>query len=91
VARAIAGCVWGQGFPEPRFYDAFEVLQQRIVGGQHTKLRLARLGRAYDAILFGDTQPLPQRVEALYRIEVNEYNGTQGLQLGVQHWRAAPV
>src|SRR5690606_34241632 len=83
LARAIAACVWGQGFPEPCFFDAFEVVQQRIVGGQHTRLRLARAGRAYDAILFGETQPLPPRVEAVYRIEVNEYNGTQGLQLGV--------
>lgn len=89
LARAIAACVWGQGFPEPRFFDAFEVRQQRIVGGQHTRLRLARAGRAFDAILFGETGPLPPRVEAVYRIEVNEYNGTQGLQLGVQHWRPA--
>ena len=89
LARAIAACVWGQGFPEPRFFDAFEVKQQRIVGGQHTRLRLARSGRAYDAILFGETRPLPPRVEAVYRIEVNEYNGMQGLQLGVQHWRPA--
>jgi single-stranded-DNA-specific exonuclease len=89
LARAIAACVWGQGFPEPCFFDAFEVVQQRIVGGQHTRLRLARAGRAYDAILFGETQPLPPRVEAVYRIEVNEYNGTQGLQLGVQRWRPA--
>lgn len=89
LARAITACVWGQGFPEPRFFDAFEVVQQRIVGAQHTKLRLKRVGRTYDAILFGDTQPLPPRVEAVYRIEVNEYNGMQGLQLGVQHWRPA--
>ena len=89
LARAIGACVWGQGFPEPRFFDAFDVVQQRIVGGQHTKLKLAREGRAFDGMLFGDAEPLPPRVEALYRVEVNEYNGTQGLQLTVQHWRAA--
>ncbi len=89
LARAIAGCVWGQGFPEPRFFDAFEVTQQRVVGGQHTKLKLARAGRAYDAMLFGEAGPLPPRIEAMYRVELNEYNGTVGLQLTLNHWRAA--
>ena len=88
-ARAIAQGVWGQGFPEPRFFDAFEVTQQRVVGGRHLKLKLARAGRAFEAILFGTCDPLPHRIDAVYRFEVNEFNGMRGLQLTLQHWRPA--
>jgi single-stranded-DNA-specific exonuclease len=87
LARAIAGGVWGQGFPEPRFFDTFEVVQQRVVGGSHTKLKLGRSGRAYDGMLFGECEPLPQRIEALYRVDLNEFNGTLALQLTLNHWR----
>jgi single-stranded-DNA-specific exonuclease len=86
-ARAIGSCVWGQGFPEPRFFDAFDVVNQRLVGGLHSKLTLGRAGRAYDGMLFGDAKPLPKRIEAVYRIELNEFNGTIGLQLTLHHWR----
>jgi single-stranded-DNA-specific exonuclease len=87
LAREISEHVWGQGFPEPRFFDAFEVLDQRTVGGEHLKLRLRRANRAYEGIVFGETQPLPLRIEAVYRVGVNEFNGTFGLQLTLHHWR----
>jgi single-stranded-DNA-specific exonuclease len=86
-ARAIGACVWGQGFPEPRFFDAFDVVNQRLVGGKHLKLKLARAGRGYDGMLFGEAEPLPSRIEAVYRVEVNEFNGSAGLQLTLHHWR----
>lgn len=81
--------VWGSGFPEPRFYDMFEVTGQRVVGERHLKLRLAREGRAFEAMLFGATPRVPPRVAALYRIQVNEYNGTRAVQLAVEHWHPA--
>ena len=81
--------VWGQGFPEPSFFDTFEVREQRIVGGEHMKLKLGRGGRAFDAMLFQCCEELPPRVDAVYRLDLNDYNGTRGLQLTVQHWRAA--
>jgi len=31
---------WGQGFPEPLFDGQFEVVEARIVGDTHAKLRL---------------------------------------------------
>ncbi|HEY0339138.1 MAG TPA: single-stranded-DNA-specific exonuclease RecJ [Burkholderiales bacterium] len=86
-ARAIAGAVWGQGFPEPCFFDGFEVVGQRVVGGRHARLRLSRCGRAFEGMLFGANDPVPQRIEAVYRLEVNEFNGTEALQLTLQHWR----
>jgi single-stranded-DNA-specific exonuclease len=88
--RAIAAAVWGQGFPEPRFFDGFEVVEQRVVGGRHTKLKILRSGRQFDAMLFGECETIPARIEAVYRLDVNEFNGTQALQLTLQHWREPP-
>ena len=87
--KAIAQGVWGQGFPEPRFFDRFEVAAQKLVGGRHMKLKLVREGYTFDAIHFGCAEPLPSRVEAVYALNVNEFNGTESLQLTVQHWHAA--
>jgi single-stranded-DNA-specific exonuclease len=89
MAAAFDDEVWGQGFPQPRFCDRFDVSAQRIVGGRHLKLRLARDGRTYDAILFGASDSLPPAIDAVYRLEVNEYRGQRSLQLTLDHWRPA--
>jgi len=89
AALSLTDGIWGQGFPEPRFFDRFEVLDQRIVGGRHSKLRLRRAGRVLDAILFGTVETLPATIDALYRLEVNEFRGTRNVQLTLQHWRPA--
>ena len=86
TARLLEQQVWGQGFPAPTFDDEFVVVQQRIVGERHLKLRLAKDGSEYDAMLFSHTVPLPPRVRAVYRLAVNEYNGAQKLQLTIEHW-----
>jgi single-stranded-DNA-specific exonuclease len=90
AGRAIAGAVWGQGFPEPRFFDELDVVDRRIVGGRHLKLKVSRGGRAFDAMLFNACDPVPARIEAVYRLDVNEFNGTAALQLTLQHWREPP-
>jgi single-stranded-DNA-specific exonuclease len=89
LARALSDGVWGQGFPEPRFFDTFDVVEQRIVGGEHLKARLRRAGRAFEAMLFGAIDPLPERIEAVYRVGLNEFNGSYALQLTLHHWRPA--
>ncbi|MCW5605738.1 MAG: single-stranded-DNA-specific exonuclease RecJ, partial [Burkholderiales bacterium] len=81
--------VWGQGFPRPCFDDRFDVSGQRVVGGKHLKLRLSRAGRGFDGILFRHADPLPPRIRAVYRLEVNEYNGLRSLQLALEHWTEA--
>lgn len=64
-----------------------KVLRHRRVGadGNHLKLRLARDGSpALDAIGFGLgewAQALPQRIDAAYHPEINEWNGMRSLQL----------
>jgi single-stranded-DNA-specific exonuclease len=86
-AAAIADAVWGQGFPEPRFHDCFEVAAQRIVGERHLKLRLRRGSQLIDAMLFGHADPLPQSIAATYRLSANHYNGSVTLQLILEHWQ----
>ena len=76
--------VWGQGFPEPRFAGSFEVAAQRVVGEKHSRLALLRDGQRFSAMLFGQSEPLPARIEAVYRVEVNEYQGAATLQLTLE-------
>ena len=89
IAHALGQQVWGQGFPRPVFDDCFEVASQRIVGERHLKLRLSRAGRSVEAMLFRHDQPLPPAIRAVYRLEVNEFNGSRSLQLMLEHWQPA--
>ncbi|MDO8813505.1 MAG: DHHA1 domain-containing protein, partial [Gallionella sp.] len=89
VARLLDAQVWGQGFPAPQFNDNFTVQNQRVVGEKHLKLRLDKKGKIIEAILFGHNEPLPGQIHAVYSLSVNEYNGTQSLQLIIRHWRDA--
>ena len=86
AAHALREGIWGQGFPEPRFLDPFEIVQQRVVGERHLKLRLRRDGRIFEGILFGHSEPLPDAIRAVYRFSINEYNGVTSTQLMLDHW-----
>lgn len=90
LAQDLRGRVWGQGMPAPTFDDVFTVRDSRIVGGQHTKLVLERGGERFPAILFRHADPLPARLRAAYRPEVNEWQGTTALELTLEHWWPAP-
>jgi single-stranded-DNA-specific exonuclease len=83
VARMDAE-VWGQGFEAPVFCDEVDVLQQRLVGEKHLKLRLRHAGQVRDAIWFGHAEPLPARVRLAYRLNVDEFQGQQRLQMVVE-------
>jgi single-stranded-DNA-specific exonuclease len=84
-AQLLRRHVWGHGFPEPRFMGRFRVEEQRVVGEKHLKLALAAHGRRFPAIRFGCADALPDRIEAVYRLDVNEFQGTSSLQLVVEH------
>jgi len=95
VAESLGRGVWGQGFPHPAFDDAFAVVEQRWVGGKHVRLRLDRAdgpgpnGTArYDAIAFNQSALLPPRIHAVYRLDVNVYQGARLLQLVIDHWES---
>ncbi|MGH8311356.1 MAG: DHHA1 domain-containing protein, partial [Steroidobacteraceae bacterium] len=85
---------WGQAFPEPAFDGEFVVLESRIVGERHLKMRVrpSTSGEVFDAIAFGSDRrsvepaTLSQGAARLaYRLDVNEYLGTRRLQLVVEH------
>ena len=84
-ARVLRAQVWGQGFPEPRFVGRFRVEEQRVVGERHLKLSLLLGGRRLPGIRFGSAEPLPDHVRAVYRLDVNEWQGASSLQLVVEH------
>jgi single-stranded-DNA-specific exonuclease len=83
-ASLLRETVWGQGFPAPQFNGEFNVQSQRVVGEKHLKLRLATGGQAFDAILFNQAEPLPERIHAVYRLDVNEWNGRRSVQLAIE-------
>jgi single-stranded-DNA-specific exonuclease len=85
TAALLEAQVWGQGFEAPLFLDEVQVLQQRLVGEKHLKLRLRTPdGSAREAIWFGRVEPLPERAQLVYRLSVDEWNGQRRVQMVVQ-------
>lgn len=88
-----AGGPWGQAFPEPCFDGVFSVRSARLIGERHVKMWVepAASGRSFDAVVFnhfeeGAAGALPEgRVQLVYRLDVNEYQGERRLQLLVDH------
>ena len=76
--------VWGQGFEAPMFCDAVQVVQQRLVGEKHLKLRIKHAGQLRDAIWFGRTEPVAEQTKLAYRVQLDEWNGQQRLQMVVE-------
>ena len=88
IARVLEQQVWGQGFAEPLLQGDFRVQAQRIVGEKHLKLTLATSSAIFEAMHFFSTDPLPEKIRAVYSLGVNEFNGRVSLQLIVRHWQA---
>ncbi|RQP25005.1 single-stranded-DNA-specific exonuclease RecJ [Piscinibacter terrae] len=76
--------VWGQAFEPPLFSDEVEVVSQRLVGEKHLKLTVRHQGTVRDAIWFGHSEPVGERVTLAYRLSVDEYNGRQRVQMIVE-------
>jgi single-stranded-DNA-specific exonuclease len=97
TAQALRGAgPWGQGFPEPVFDGEFKVVDARIVGGKHMKLRLDSASRGsepIDAIAFGYVGGTSldanlghgSTIQLAYRLEINEFRGAERVQLNCQH------
>lgn len=89
---------WGQAFPEPLFDGQFRVRTAKVLGERHLKMRLELEGSTtYEAVAFRhfDRDDAPQVVvgsvvELVYRLDVNHFNGTDRLQLLVEHLRLVP-
>jgi single-stranded-DNA-specific exonuclease len=87
LACALRDGVWGQGFPAPAFEGSFGVEGQRIVAERHLRVSLTRGSEHFQAIAFGCTEMLPPRIEALFRPEINEWNGLSAIELVLELWR----
>ncbi|WP_410498367.1 single-stranded-DNA-specific exonuclease RecJ [Chitinibacter sp. S2-10] len=82
--------VWGQGFPAPLFSGQFRVVEQRIVGEKHSKLKLAnKEGILLEAMRFNWSEPIPRDIHAVYKISVNEFRGERILQLQLDYCEPA--
>ncbi|WP_367401432.1 single-stranded-DNA-specific exonuclease RecJ [Solimonas sp. SE-A11] len=86
---------WGQGFPEPMFEGHFEVLDARLIGsdGQHAKYRLrsAAGGAPLTAVDFNGgerLQPPHNRLQAVFTLSVNRWQGAESLDLRIEHLQA---
>jgi single-stranded-DNA-specific exonuclease len=84
TVAALDAQVWGQGFEAPTFCDEVDVVQQRLVGEKHLKLRVRHAGQLRDAIWFGRSEPVPERVRIAYRLSIDEFQGQQRLQMVVE-------
>lgn len=70
------------------------VVDYRRVGqdGRHLKLKLASGTRMIDAIAFKQgywADRIPQYIDALYHLEINEWNGYTKLQMNIQDLRSS--
>jgi single-stranded-DNA-specific exonuclease len=83
----------GYGNPHPLFLSKnVAVRYQRAVGkeGRHLKLTLSDGNTFWDAIAFRQGEwanKLPDHIDVVYKLEVNEWNGQRNLQLNVQDLR----
>ena len=84
TVRVLEAQVWGQAFEAPLFVDEVEVVAQRLVGERHLKLSVRHAGAVRDAIWFGRSEPVGQRVRLAYRLAVDEWNGRERLQMVVE-------
>jgi single-stranded-DNA-specific exonuclease len=79
---------FGEGNPEPVFMaSSVRVLNSRIVGNMHLKLRLGQGDQVLDAIGFrlGNHHPLKKgaSINALFTPEINRWQGNESVQLKV--------
>lgn len=84
---------WGQSFPEPVFENRFRILEQRVVGSGHVRMKLRPAGGnlSLDAIAFNCAPCDTSEIRAVFRLDINAYQGARRLQLIVEHLEASPV
>ena len=94
---------WGQAFSEPLFEGRFRVLETRVVGEKHLKMKvLPECGKAQnisnngiDAICFfyfDRNSDLPgSSIYMAYQLSVNEFRNKQSLQIMVRHLECLEV
>jgi len=64
-------------------------MNQRILKDKHLKLKLRKGSQRFDAIQFNFAEAAAERIHAAFRVDINEWNGTQTVQLLLEHFEAA--
>ncbi|MBC7622346.1 MAG: single-stranded-DNA-specific exonuclease RecJ, partial [Aeromicrobium sp.] len=77
--------VWGQGFVAPSYIGGFTLLDQRVVGERHLKLKLSFGGTTFEAMRFGSPHPLPANFDAVFKPSINTFRGNSVVQLMIEH------
>jgi len=92
---------WGQAFPEPKFEGKFHIVDHRIVGEKHLKLKLSMINdssREIDAIAFNQVNEnndinfshSNEILHAVFKLDINEYNNRKTLQLIIDQFEVTP-
>jgi single-stranded-DNA-specific exonuclease len=81
TVRLLDDQVWGNAFDAPLFSDTVDVVSQRLVGDKHLKLALRVGGVMRDAIWFGRSEPVGERVRIAWRLGLDAYNGIERVQM----------
>ncbi len=83
---------WGQNFTEPIFDGTFHVAESRILSDRHLKLKLHIGDATCEALAFryfdhDDAEPInvSEQVHIAYRLDINEYQGVEKMQLIIEH------
>jgi single-stranded-DNA-specific exonuclease len=84
TVAALDAQVWGQAFEAPVFCDEVDVLNQRLVGEKHLKLRVKHQGTIRDAIWFNHVEPVAEQVRVAYRLSLNEWQGRQTVEMVIE-------
>lgn len=90
-ARMLNLGVWGQGFPAPSFLTPAIVKGVRILKGKHTKFVLDIDGERVDGILFNQVVETEGDVLVHGRLDVNEWQGRESVQMLVSQVVSADV
>jgi len=81
TVRLLDGQVWGAAFDAPLFCDTVDVVSQKLVGEKHLRLALRVGGVMREAIWFGRSEPVGDRVRLAWRLGLDVYEGVERVQM----------
>jgi len=86
---------FGEGNPQPIFLIRdMKLAYMRVVGEKHTRISFKKSAYSYDGIFYNNTPnsldvQLGDKVDVVFTLSINEYNGTENLQIVVKDISAA--
>ena len=88
LAQEIRMQVWGQAFPEPSFRNELYVRTHRLLNETHTKLQVSFSpdGALIDAIRFNFNDAVPDVINCVYRLDINDFFDHKPVQLIIETW-----